>query len=342
MPTRRPAGSGWAASTWAMSKSCRIESARMTPACARISSSAPEARSSSPVSRTWWPGGSSCPVRSDFTTTTGLTRLTRRAMRANLRGLPIDSRYRPTARVSGSSSQYWRRSLPDRSARLPAETKVEMPRPSRVARARRAVPRAPDWLKSPRLPRSGRKGDRDEFRDTSSAVLAMPKLLGPTTRMPWERAVATISRCSARPSGPASAKPEEMTTTALTSWAAQSRTTSETDAAGTAMTARSAGSVRSSRLRTVCTPAIDSASGWTTVRVPWKPAEVRLRTSRFPVECRLREAPMTTTEDGCRIERTLRASARCSREAMTARARSVGSISNRTATTPSSNSRETS
>ena len=42
--------------------------------------------------RTAWPIGTPCVVRPERTAMTGLRRETRRAMRENLRGLPIDSR----------------------------------------------------------------------------------------------------------------------------------------------------------------------------------------------------------------------------------------------------------
>ena len=66
------------------------------------------------------------------TATIGLRSETRRAMRENLRGLPIDSRYIITTSVDSSSSQYCSRSLPDTSARLPALTNVRQPEPAVV------------------------------------------------------------------------------------------------------------------------------------------------------------------------------------------------------------------
>ena len=52
-----------------------------------------------------------------------------------------------------SSSQYCSRSLPETSARLPAETNVESPRPRRETFSRIAMPSAPDWQKNPARPR---------------------------------------------------------------------------------------------------------------------------------------------------------------------------------------------
>ncbi|CPU67977.1 Uncharacterised protein [Mycobacteroides abscessus] len=66
-----------------------VFSARMTPDCRSISSSV---RRGARVERTACPGGTTGPERPAVTTTTGLTDARRRAMRENLRGLPMDSR----------------------------------------------------------------------------------------------------------------------------------------------------------------------------------------------------------------------------------------------------------
>jgi hypothetical protein len=57
----------------------------------------------------------------------GLVRLMRRARRENFAGLPKLSRYRRMTDVLGSASQYSSRSLPEMSALLPTDTKLEMP-----------------------------------------------------------------------------------------------------------------------------------------------------------------------------------------------------------------------
>ena len=219
---------------------------------------------------------------------------------------------------------------------------MEIPRPRLFAAARSPVPSAPDWLKSPRGPGSGKNGDKEALRATSALVFAIPNELGPTTRIPCERAVATTSRCSSWPSGPVSANPEDTTTTARTPRVAASLTTSMTAGAGTAIIAKSIEPSISSSDFTVGIPATTGACGWTMCNAPLNPAEARLRKRRLPAEVRLRDAPMTATEAGLRTARTDRASARCSRASSTCFERSVGSISKRTATTPSSNSRETS
>lgn len=129
--------------------------------------------------------------------------------------------------------------MPDTSARLPAETNVEMPMPRCATRCSRAVPSAPDWLKKPTLPRPGRVAASVALSRTAGSVLAMPRQLGPTTRMPYARAIRTSSSWRARPSGPVSPNPEETTTRPFTPFSAHSPTSSSTPSAGTASTARS-------------------------------------------------------------------------------------------------------
>jgi hypothetical protein len=91
IPTRGPAGSGWSASREATSRNSDTVSVRITPAWAKSASTVTsESASSAPVCEEVArdPAG----VRPLLTTTIGLLRATRRAMRANLRGLPKDSR----------------------------------------------------------------------------------------------------------------------------------------------------------------------------------------------------------------------------------------------------------
>src|SRR3954468_21866959 len=187
MATRGPFGSGWWASTVATSNICATVSTRMTPAEANsaatdCSGTATDVPSSPGVTFT---------CRPLFTATTGLVRPTVRASRANFRGLPKLSRCRSTTSVAGSVAQYWSRSLPLTSARLPAETNVDRPRLRLRARSRSATPRAPDWAKNPTRPRPGTIGARLAFSRTSGSVFTMPRQFGPTTRIPEARAAAT-------------------------------------------------------------------------------------------------------------------------------------------------------
>ena len=90
MATLRPAGTGWLASRTAVSRSSPRLAVAMMPACSnrawRVISGAAAAAVCEAAAR--WPGADlpACTV------STGMCALTRRAVRANLRGLPSDSR----------------------------------------------------------------------------------------------------------------------------------------------------------------------------------------------------------------------------------------------------------
>ena len=283
-----------------------------------------------------WPGGTLNVDWPDFTTITGFVRASRRATRVNLRGFPTLSRYSPTASVAGSSSQYCMTSLPDRSARLPDDTKLETPSRRRRAVSRTAIPSAPDWLNRPRRPAGGIDGASEAFNRTSGSVLTMPKELGPTTRMPRACARRTRSRWRARPSSPVSANPLLTTTSPRTPARPQSSTTSATASAGTATTARSTSPGMSVTRVWLSTPCTSHASGFTAYRGPVKPLPSRSSSNRCPIESGSRLAPTTATARGCSSACTLRASARCSRDSRTRRDSSLGPMSNSSAMTPSS------
>jgi hypothetical protein len=70
-------------------------------------------------------------VRPAYTVSTGMARPMRRAVRANFRGLPNDSRYSTPSLVTLSRSHQVSRSLPDTSYLLPTEAKDETPTPIR-------------------------------------------------------------------------------------------------------------------------------------------------------------------------------------------------------------------
>src|SRR5512134_1573640 len=104
-----------------------------------------------------------------------------------------------------------------------------------------ARPSAPLWVTIDTLPAGGNTGLNVAFNRTVSAVDRTPMQLGPIRRIPAPRAIARKRRSTSRPAVDASANPDEITTTARTPAAAQSRTTASTAAAGTATTARSIG-----------------------------------------------------------------------------------------------------
>ena len=128
-----------------------------------------------------------------LTATIGLCRANRRAIRANLRGLPKLSRYSRAMSVAGSVSQYCNRSLPETSARLPADTKLDTPSPRRAASPSTAAPNAPDWQKKPARPASGVTVASEAFSEIAGSVFSTPRQFGPTTRMPLARAWPTSS-----------------------------------------------------------------------------------------------------------------------------------------------------
>ena len=87
--TRCPAGSGWWITNCATSNSWWTFSTRMTPACRSIAPNAPDGTW---VWRTRWPGGAPYAETPEETAITGFRWARPRAIRENLRGLPIDSR----------------------------------------------------------------------------------------------------------------------------------------------------------------------------------------------------------------------------------------------------------
>ena len=111
----------------------------------------------------------------------------------------------------GSSRQYCSRSLPDTSARLPAETKVDRPSPraSRLGEQRDA-----DARRTGRTPRSGRgagsRGARVALRRTAGSVLTRPRAVRPdqphAVRPGRRHEGLPAPRC---PAGPSSANPAE-------------------------------------------------------------------------------------------------------------------------------------
>ena len=202
----------------------------------RLATAAPD------IGAAFGPGpGVSVACRPDFTAMTGFVRASTRANRANLRGLPNDSRYSSTTSVASSPCQNCSRSLPDTSARLPAETNVDRPSPRFAASARIAMPSMPDWQKKPIRPGGGTTGAKVAFIRTAGSVFTRPRQFGPSTRIPAPRASATNCRSASAPTGPASAKPAVITTSPCTPLARHAWTTPATSAVGTVTTARSTG-----------------------------------------------------------------------------------------------------
>jgi hypothetical protein len=130
-------------------------------------------------------------------------------------------------------------SLPERSTLLPTETNCDSPIPSRPAASIVAIPSPPDCDMKPTDPARAWCGANVALSRTPGAVLRTPRQFGPTIRIPAARQTSTSSCWRAAPSDPASAKPEEITTSARAPTAAHSRAIAATCSAGTMITARS-------------------------------------------------------------------------------------------------------
>ena len=125
----RPAGTGWLASSAVVSTRSPKPCVVMTPACSnrasRLTSGVATAAVCEAAAR--WPASD----RPASTARTGMLAPTRRAVRANLRGLPNDSMYSTASLVMPSCSHHISMSLLETSSLLPTDAKEEMPMPSR-------------------------------------------------------------------------------------------------------------------------------------------------------------------------------------------------------------------
>ena len=261
MASRLPRGRGWWAKAMATSNSASTLGTRRAPAWAMSASVASSVPASAPV----WLAAARCPapVRPDFTMHTGLTRLTSRQISTKRAGLPKLSRYMSTTRVAGSSRQNSSRSLPLTSARLPMDTKLEMPMPSRQAFCRMLTPMAPDWLMKATGPGGGMTGAKVALSEYSGSVLSTPRQLGPTRRMPASRTRSSSLAWRSAPSPSVSPKPAEMTTSPRTPAAAHCSATPSTCCLGTTTTARSTGPGSDSSEGQAGIEWIDAADGFT-------------------------------------------------------------------------------
>ena len=169
--------------------------------------------------------------RPTFTVRTGLLRPRRRAVRANLRGFPNDSRYSTASLVAVSDSHHSSMSLPETSSLSPSETNEEIPMPSRDRCSSSTTPTPPDCSARPALPGSGWRAANVASR--AMLVLATPKQAGPTSRMPWRRQMPSSSMRAAPLS------PAVTTARALTPRCPHCSAIPGTAAAGAATTARS-------------------------------------------------------------------------------------------------------
>ena len=113
--TRGPAGSGSRAQNLAMSNIAPRRCTTITPAWRNNASTALSGAWLRPPRTPRWAARS---ARPGAITTTGFRRVSRRVIRENFRGLPIESKESRQTRVASSSSQYCMTSLPVTSARV--------------------------------------------------------------------------------------------------------------------------------------------------------------------------------------------------------------------------------
>ena len=117
-------------------------------------------------------------------------------MRANLRGLPIDSVYMAITRVVSSSSQNCSRSLPDTSDLSPSDTNHDSPMSSSSASRSTDPPSVPDCSDIATLPGGRLTGSSDAWRPIDGRDAATPALPGPIRRTPARRARTTSASTS--------------------------------------------------------------------------------------------------------------------------------------------------
>ncbi len=189
MATRRPAGSGWQDRKAAASISSPRLRVAMMPAWPKsaswVTSGVAEAAVCDAAAR--WPATDRPPM----TVSTGSLRPTRRAVRANPRGLPNDSTYSMASLVCSSCSHHVSMSLLDTSYLSPTEANDDTPRPSRRMCSSSAIPMPPDCMTSPAMPGAGMPTAKVALR--RACVDAIPKQLGPTRRIPYRRQIASSS-----------------------------------------------------------------------------------------------------------------------------------------------------
>ena len=247
-----------------------------------------------------------------MTVSTGIRCATRRAVPANLRGLPNDSTYSTASWVTSSCAHQVSRSVGDTSYLSPAEANEDTPIPSRDICSSSAIPTPPDCTISPATPRTGWPA----VNVASSPIHGMitPKQLGPSSRIPYRRQTASSS-------APAAPRHELITISARTPCRPHCPATCGTAAGGTAITARSTGPGRSPTEATHGTPSISGvwARGLTAYTGPVKPLVTMLAKMARPTVARRRLAPTTATDRGPSSGRRLATSARLSRSATASR-----------------------
>ena len=116
-------------------------------------------------------------------------------------------------RVASSAARKGITSVSLTSASLPTLRKRLKPMPRPMVQSMMPPHSAPDCDRNAMLPLGGIPLTKVVLSGVCMSITPMP--FGPTIRMPWRCAIATISASRAAPSGPTSRKPPEMTTAAL-------------------------------------------------------------------------------------------------------------------------------
>ena len=201
MAILRPAGRGWVANTWATSNSSRRLSTRMDPALQEegVDRGVGGGQSGGVDQGGPLPGSRPAALHGHD----GLVAAQAAGHAGEGPRVPEGLEVEQDDRRVGSSSQYWMRSLPLTSALLPAETKVDTPRPRRAISIRMIAPRPPDWEMNPIGPLVGAKGEKVAFMLTAGSVLTTPRQLGPIMRI-WRvarRSAAATSITTVRGRG---------------------------------------------------------------------------------------------------------------------------------------------
>ena len=201
-----PFGTGWVASSAAASIRSPKPGTAMMPAWSNRASRVTQGVAAAAVceAAARWPAAE----RPASTASTGMLAATRRAVRANFRGLPNDSMYSTASLVTPSCSHHISMSLLDTSSLSPTDTNEEMPMPSRDSAWAVAKPSPPDCMTSPATPGLGCAAANVASRPMPGT--ATPKQFGPISRMPCRRQAASKSARAA------SSRPEVITTHART------------------------------------------------------------------------------------------------------------------------------
>ena len=156
----------------------------------------------------------------------------------------------------------------------------------------------PPWATIDTLPGFWGTKVKLAYTDTSGSAFWMPWLLGPKMRMPLRWAAATISRSRASPSGPTSLKPAEWTMANFTPFFPHSSSTFGTNTLRMEMFTRSTSQGTSRIDSYACMLRITPPLGLTGKTGPLNPYCTRLRTTMWPMEYGLAEAPITATARG--------------------------------------------